>query len=271
VDASKNICLERGTPRIKRKFKGKVLSLAQGASGNSNYFHWLFDLLPKIKIYSEIYDLKDLDYLYTSKLKNWQRQSLAPLGLESINIINSLKYRHIEADEIICTEHPSYFNGYVEHQSKNIPPWIIKWLRETFLICAKKFPCNDKIFIDRSAAPLTHGQFINDKEVSEFLIDKGFTKYKIENLNFLEEIYLFKNSSYIVGAHGAGLANLTFCKPGTKVIEIRAKNHSNSLYGKLSEINNLDYNLIKVDTFEKTNQSKGDIFLDIKYLDKFFK
>ena len=198
-------------------------------------------------------------------------QSLAPLGLNKIDIIDSEKYRHIEADEIFCTEHPSYFNGYVEHQSKNIPVWIVKWLRETYLNCAKKFPCNDKIFIDRSAAPLTHGQFINDKEISEFLIKKGFVKYKIEKLNFLEEIYLFKNSNYVVGAHGAGLANLTFCKQGTKVIEIRAKNHSNSLYSKLSEINNLDYNLISTNIVKKTNQTIGDIHLDINDLEKFFK
>jgi len=270
VGAHKNICIEKGTPRFKKKFKGKVLLLAQGASGHSNYYHWLFDLLPRIKIYSEIYDIKDLDYLYANKLKKWQRQSLVPLGLEEMNIIDTQKYRHIEADEIICTGHPSYFSGYVEHQSKNIPVWVVKWLRETFLCSAKKFTCNDKIFIDRSAAPLTHGQFINDAEISEFLINKGFTKYRIEKLNFLEEIYLFKNASYVIGAHGAGLTNITFCEKGTKVIEIRSKNHSNSIYSSLSAINNLDYNLISTDIITKPHQSNGDIYLNIKDLEKFF-
>ena len=31
--------------------------LSQGGSGIDNYFHWLFDILPKIKICSEIYKL----------------------------------------------------------------------------------------------------------------------------------------------------------------------------------------------------------------------
>jgi len=271
VSAEKNISIKKGTPRVKKKFKGKVLSLAQGASGNFNYYHWLFDLLPKIKLYSEIYNLNDLDYLYASKLKNWQIQSLIPLGLDKINIIDNNKYRHIQADEVICADHPYYYSGYFEQQGQNIPSWIVDWLRETFLGCEKKFFCNDKIFIDRSSSPSKHCQFINDEEISEFLINQGFTKYRVENLNFFEQIYLFKNSSFVIGAHGAGLANLTFCSKNTKIIEIRPKNHTNSVYGKLSEINNLNYKLLSTNFIEKSRNLKGDIYLDIKELSKFFR
>ena len=271
VGAKKNICIKKGTPRLKKKFQGRVLSLAQGASGNFNYYHWLFDLLPKIKLYSEIYSLKDLNYLYASKLKDWQILSLSALGLDKINIIDANKYRHIQADEIVCTDHPSYYNGYIEQQSQNIPFWIVNWLRETFLSCAKKFSCNDKIFIDRSSSLTTHCQFINNEEISQFLINQGFTTYKVEKLNFFEEIYLFKNASFVIGAHGAGLANLTFCPKKTKVIEIRPKNHVNALYSKLSEINNLNYNLLKTNVVEKSSKLNGDIYLDIKELNKFFR
>ena len=52
--------------------KGRVLSLAQGASGHTNYYHWLFDMLPKIKLYTEIYDIVDLDFIYLNKLNSFQ-------------------------------------------------------------------------------------------------------------------------------------------------------------------------------------------------------
>lgn len=266
MSADKNICINKGTPRVKKKFKGRVLSLAQGASGNFNYYHWLFDLLPKIQLYLEVYDIEDLNYLYSHQLKDYQIQTLGPLGVEKVNIIDSQKHRHIQADEIICTDPISYYSGYVAEQSKYIPFWVVQWLCNTFLECAKKFTCNDKIFIDRSASQSKHCQFINDKEISEFLINKGFTKYKTENLNFFEEVYLFKNANYVIGAHGAGLANLAFCKKGTKIIEIRPKNYTNSLYSKLSDINNLDYRLISTDVVETQNQSFGDINLDINHL-----
>ena len=42
-----NSVLIKGTPRFKKKFKGKIFNLTQGGSGN-NYFHFIFDLLPKI-------------------------------------------------------------------------------------------------------------------------------------------------------------------------------------------------------------------------------
>ena len=45
---SENSCIKKGTPRIKKKINGSVLCLTQGVSGHSNYFHWLFDILPKI-------------------------------------------------------------------------------------------------------------------------------------------------------------------------------------------------------------------------------
>lgn len=264
--SEKNICIKNGTPRIKKKIKGRVLSLVQGASGNSNYYHWLFDMLPKIKLYSEIYDLKDLNYIYTNKLKDFQITSLNPLGLDKIEVIDSEKYRHIQADEVVCTDHPSYFSGYISDQSKHIPIWIVKWLRNVFLECAMKFQCNDKVFIDRSSASSKHCQFINQGEISEFLINKGFTKYKIENLNFFEQIYLFNNSSFLFGAHGAGFANLVFCKKKTKVIEIRPTNHPSNLYEKLSEINDLNYKLIKTEEAKNDKNFNGDIFLDINKL-----
>ena len=43
VDASQNIVLKNGTPRIKKKFKGRVLCVLQGASGN-NYSHWILEI-----------------------------------------------------------------------------------------------------------------------------------------------------------------------------------------------------------------------------------
>ena len=46
----KNIVFEKGTPRFQKKLNGRVFSLLSGGAGNYNYWHWLFDLLPKIEI-----------------------------------------------------------------------------------------------------------------------------------------------------------------------------------------------------------------------------
>ena len=79
--AKHNIVLTKGTPRIKKKIKGRVLSLVQGASGN-NYYHWMFDILPKMKLCSEHYPLKEINYFYASSLQDFQRQTLPMLDID---------------------------------------------------------------------------------------------------------------------------------------------------------------------------------------------
>ena len=94
-DAKENIVLTKGTPRIKKRIKGRVLSLVQGASGNKNYAHWIFDILPKIKLCTEHYPLKEIDFFYTPVLQNFQKQTLSILNIEEDKILNSDINRHI--------------------------------------------------------------------------------------------------------------------------------------------------------------------------------
>jgi capsular polysaccharide biosynthesis protein len=42
----------------------------------------------------------------------------------------------------------------------------------------------------------------------------------LRQLSFIEQATIFYTSDVIVGEHGSGLANLVFCREGTKVIEI---------------------------------------------------
>ena len=44
-----NSVVKIGTPSFLKKIKGKVFNLCQGGSGN-NYFHFIFDIIPKIHL-----------------------------------------------------------------------------------------------------------------------------------------------------------------------------------------------------------------------------
>ncbi len=264
-----NICLKIGTPRIKKKFKGRVLNLAQGASGQNNFSHWLLDMLPKLKLYSEIFKFDDLDYLYLNKLNSFQKKSLGLLGLQNLKIIDSNHYRHIECDELIATQHPSYFKGFILDQAKHVPDWIVKWLRNSFLEKSKKIDIKKNIFIDRSLSNFKHSQIINLEETQNLLIKKNFDIVKLENLSFDEQIYVFSNAKIVIGAHGAGLTNLCFSNEKTKVIEIRSSEpgygFQNKVYERISEINNLNYSLLSTPYFSEKNIN-GDLFVDLKVL-----
>ena len=271
--AEYNICLKIGTPRIKKKVNGRVLNLAQGASGHNNYSHWLLDMLPKFKLYDEIFNFNDLDYIYLNKLNDYQKTTIDLLGLKNVKIIDSNRYRHLECEELIATHHPSYFKGFILDQAQFIPKWIIEWLRKNFLDKSEKINLGDKIFIDRSSSTFGHCQIINLGETLEFLKSQGFESVKLENLSFQQQVFLFKKAKIIVGAHGAGLSNLSFCQKNCKVIEIRPSKpgygYQNKVYERISEINNLDYKLYSTNFIEERKKINGDIKVDLKVLNDY--
>ena len=163
-DANHNSVLYKGTPYLKKKFNGNVLTLTQGASGHKNYFHWLYDILPKINICFKNYNSKEIDYFYLSKLEKYQKSTLQILGYDDIKIIDSNKNRHIQANEVICSEHPWYKKGFILKEAKKLPEWIVKWINDSFINYGKQFNCNEKIFIDRSESAFSHCQFVNNKD-----------------------------------------------------------------------------------------------------------
>ena len=47
---------------------------------------------------------------------------------------------------------------------------------------------------------------------------------------------MFWNAECIIGAHGAAFSNLIFCKPKTKVIEIKPFNHPGKNYQRYQKL-----------------------------------
>ena len=171
------------------------------------------------------------------------------------------------ANELIVVDHPLYHKGHIHKQYEFLPSWIIYWLRDIYLKCAKQFENNEKIYIDRTDSKFNHCKIQNDNEIFNFLKDEGFSKYKVGDLSFFEQIYLFSNAKFIIGAHGAAFTNLTFCKPKTKIVEIRPSTQQNNNYKRISQINNLNYRLIKTKELNENQKKLGDIYLPIGELE----
>jgi capsular polysaccharide biosynthesis protein len=258
-----NSVINKGTPSFQKKIVGNILSLTQGASGHKNYFHWLFDILPKIKIFSEGQDIQSINYFYLAKLQPYQKKTLEILKLDHIKILDCNKYRHIIGDQVFSVDHPWYQGGYISEEAKNLSNWIVPWINKKFLPYAEYFESNEKIFLDRSESPNNHCQIENNNEVIDFLNKNGFTSYKVGQLSFEQQIHLFKNAKIIVGAHGAAFANLAFCSPETQVIEIKPIHHPNYASKTIGKINDLKVKIIETPKFKNYN-----INLNINELNK---
>ena len=250
-----NIVFSKGTPRKLRNLNGSVLSLLTGGGGNNNYWHWLFDVLPRFGLCSRTITLNEIDYfLLPSLLKKFQRETLDCLNIPKHKRISSEKFRHIKAKELIMTDHPLVTSGNATKDNLNIHNWIISWLKDNFLnpdiIINKKI--KNKIYIDRGDTISNHlpQRFIsNEDEIKKYLLKNNFIFVKLHETEFREQINLFHNAECIVGLHGAGFVNVVFCKPGTKIIELRSLNTGDTVKN-LSKKNDLNYSSIDVESKE---------------------
>jgi capsular polysaccharide biosynthesis protein len=89
-------------------------------------------------------------------------------------------------------------------------------------------------------------------------------------MSYEEQVAIFANADVILAPHGAGLTNLTFCKPSTKVIEIfntKFKGQVHAFYFRISSNVNLDYYLMFGDPIESNNL---DMTVVIEKLEKTF-
>ena len=244
-----NIVFKKGTPRKLRKIKGAVLSLLTGGGGNSNYWHWLYDVLPRLRLCEEIKQLKDIDYfILPSFEKKFQVETLKILNIDEKKFLSSKKFRHILANELIVTDHPYNLTNNFHNDSQNIPIWIIKWLKEKFLENMKKSEANypKNIYLERGDLKLTKTQersITNEDEIKKFLISKNFTFIRLNELPFSKQVNYFNNAKCIIGLHGAGFANLSFCNPKTKVIEFRTET-TGPVIENLAKKNNLEFSSI---------------------------
>ena len=260
-----NIVLKSGTPRFIKNIPGKILSILSGGAGNHNYWHWLFDVIPRIFLYEKFYLLKNINKIIVPDIKEkFQYQTLSLLGIKIKNCINSQVYRHIKFNELYVTTHPN-LNLRVE----KIPHWIVMSLKKKFLkkkFIKSSFPKFKKIYIDRSDSKSNVRDFrkiINEKLIKIFLASRGFKVIRLSEYSFIEQIKIFYNANCIIGLHGAGFANIVFCKKKAFVLEIKSET-TGDIIKNLAISNKLKYMGISLKPkFEPIGSQFGIVYLSL--------
>ena len=272
--AKDNIVLKKGTPRRLKKLKGTVLSLLTGGGGNNNYWHWLYDVLPRLKLCEKVKKIEDINhFIFPSLEKKFQKETLDKLNIDESKILSSKKFRHFKSNEIIFTDHPYVHTDNSHRDAQNIPEWIIGWLKEKFLtdLESVKTKTPKKFFIDRTD-PKSNAHrvrsIVNENEVKDFLIKKDFTYVRLHDLTFLEQVKHFNNAECIIGLHGGGFANISFCKSNTQLIELRTEK-AGTVIENLAKKNNLNYDslVLKPENSDYDKQS-GHVKIPIDILER---
>ncbi len=263
-DPKENIALKIGTPRIKKKIHGNVFSLLSGGAAKTNYFHWLFEVLPRLEILKKSKNLKKIDFfLLPSTRMIHQTETFELLDIEKKKLLDSKTFKHILCDELYCVDHPFRLTNNTVYDTQNIPLWIFEWIREKFLKFKsdKSFP--EKIFIERSRSLSMHRDIYNKDEVYKHLKVKNFTFIQPEKYDFKDQIKMFFSAKIIVGLHGAAFANICFCNPKTKIIEFKTETTGMNS-GNIALKCNLDYKGIICRAIDKFGGQQGKLIVPIE-------
>lgn len=118
-----------------------------------------------------------------------------------------------------------YVTGYTLqigalHPANALDPGFLDWLRQT---APQTRPSEqpDRIYISRLDAK--GRPMVNETEIIALAEAADFTPVVMSKLPVEEQVGLFAGARTIIGAHGAGMANIAFCAPGTRVIELYSR------------------------------------------------
>jgi len=231
-DASKHPVFAKEALPPLQKVKGKVAVLS--AAGGRGYYHWIFDVLPRIQLLREAgIDLHTIDkFLINNYVSKFHIETLNLLGIPREKVLESHWNPHIQAEHLIV---PSLVGD-----TGHIPAWACEFLRKEFL---SKTPVTTdspkRLYFNRGL--VTHRKVSNEKEIVDYLDTLGFKSITLESLPLMEQFSLLAHADVVIVPHGAGLTNIVFCKPGTKVIELLSPHAVNVMYWTLSNQIGLDY------------------------------
>ncbi|RBP04550.1 uncharacterized protein DUF563 [Roseiarcus fermentans] len=195
-----------GAPRI----VGERLLIAN--SEQPNYGHYLLDMVPLIHLGARIGAP-----MLTWTLKPWQRALIARLDVP-VGLIEEIRPRPV------VVEHAIVSNRMSGVSSQNVHPQHREAFGAILANVRKAVPGLEtprRVLICRSLA--NSRNLLNRAEVIEALTPLGFAAIQPEKLSFDEQALTFAGAEIVVTEFGAAMANVMFCRPGTRVVEIIAE------------------------------------------------
>jgi capsular polysaccharide biosynthesis protein len=162
------------------------------------------------------------------------------LGIREDKCIWSDNNTLLQADEIIATSFPGLRRNYAQ--------WVPRYLQTSLKPITPTPKGARNIYISRKGTR----KIINEEQILAIA-----RRYDIEFADLIEEPRqpeLFHDCQVVIGAHGAALANIAFCKSNTKVLELMPSDHQFPYYFTLAGAGQLDYHCLIGDSLGKRSE-----------------
>lgn len=216
--------------------------------GLHNYGHFLIDCLPALVTAMEAGATERFPTV-TPPLLPWQQEML------SLLLGDAPPPRVIEAPLVRIKD--AVFATAMDHflHAPNAP---LDRVRDRILAAAAVDAAAGakKIYVSRLGS--LKRILVNEAELEAALAARGFTIVKPELLSVREQVALFHQADVIVAPAGAALANVLFCRPGAKIIELQPSNFIGVWVRNIALLIGVDWRAF----FAPSPLSEAEIFLE---------
>lgn len=211
-------------------------SAALTTDGAKLYYHWLFQLLPRLDVLERGgFALDEIDHFIVNRaLHAYERDTLERIGVPLARIVETRNHPHIRAERLLAPSIPLHGSQF--------SPQLVRFVRERVGGLAPAESCQPgtrRLYLTRSGAG--YRNVVNEAEVRARVEAQGFEAVALEELSFADQVQIMTEAGIVIGPHGGGMSNLVFCAPGTKVGEIFAEEYVAPWFWFLATMTGLPY------------------------------
>ncbi len=196
--------------------------------GHANFHHWNYDCLPRLQMLREAGLLDQVDrFLIRHQGQRFQLESLARMGLP-LDRIHALPEEDmlITSDVLLVPSLPSVLG--------TVSPWVTDFLAGLYDPDGAETSGYERIFLSRKK--VTTRQIVNQAEFKALLEEHGIRELFPEDHSVAEMARIVVGARFVISAHGSGLSNLCFLKPGAVVVDILMPHHQDAYYWQITNI-----------------------------------
>lgn len=246
----------RGDARARaRTLRGAYVLLHHG--GPRNFGHWMMDCLPGAALLGDEIRAGRLRPL-AGPLQAWHRQTLAASDVPAERAIECAQDEMVRVERLIVPSSLSMAGFVGAHSALR---GIYRAMRARHAGASDR---GARLFVARSQ--LGHDRTMrNEAELAARLAARGFRVVQPEGLPIAEQIAAFADAECVVGAHGSGLFNAVYARPGCGVVEITPILANPRFWiARLCTLMELRYAGVVVDVTSTDRESKlvGDLWRD---------
>jgi capsular polysaccharide biosynthesis protein len=214
---------ERHVALVTRKPRERLdRGIFLGGNGSFNYYHWMIEILPKLRHSEQLgEEYRDFPLLVSEDVAHIETfaQALDLLAPERPLIFLKASNTYVVEDLLyISAANGGPFNMRPGHGARvsdfHTRRSTIEFLRRQAGCVGGQSEAGLRLFLARP----TVRRCYNQDEVFALLRSRGFISVALEELTWSEQIDVMSRAEAVVGASGAAWTNVIFCSPGTKCL-----------------------------------------------------